>query len=219
MIIRYRQVTALPYHRTVMNRRFKSTDHAESEPQETKEQACLRMSYDCQQKFQKSVPALSSQQFIEQYNVDDVTLVDCRTKPEQDVSMIRGAIRLQDLGDVKNIPRNKPIITYCSVGYRSGLEGQRWKDLLGHDWPIYNLDGILAYTHALQKSTNPNVAPLVDPLTQQTVYRVHCFGEKWDCAAESYQTVKFSAVEVKLRTCQVVKTSAVRATQHLCHPK
>jgi rhodanese-related sulfurtransferase len=189
-------------------------DDGQSDAQETKKLACARMSFHCQQKFQKTVPALTSQQFIEQYNVDDVILVDCRTKPEQDISMIRGAIRLQDLGDVKKIPKFKPIITYCSVGYRSGLEGQRLKDLLGHDWPIYNLDGILAYTHVLHNSTNPDIAPLVDPMTQQTVFR-----DKWDCAAESYHTEKFSAIEVKLRTCQVVKTSAVRATQHLCHPR
>jgi rhodanese-related sulfurtransferase len=194
-------------------------DNGQSDTQETRQQACARMSSNCQQKFQKSVPALTSQQFLEQYNVDDVILVDCRTKPEQNVSMIRGAIRLQDLGDVKKLPKNKPIIVYCSVGYRSGLEGQRLKDLLGHDWPIYNLDGILAYTHVLQNSTFPDAAPLVDPLTQQKVLRVHCFGDKWDCAAESYHTEKFSAIEVKLRTCQVAKKSAVRATQHLCHPR
>jgi rhodanese-related sulfurtransferase len=197
----------------------KKVNDGQNDGQETKQQICARMSYHCQKKFEKTVPALTSQQFLDQYNIDDVILVDCRTKAEQDVSMIRGAIRLQDLGDIKGLPKNKPIIMYCSVGYRSGLEGQRLKDCLGQDWPVYNLDGILAYTHVLQNSTIPGAAPLIDPLTQQIVFRVHCFGEKWDCAAESYHTEKFSAMELTLQTCQVAKTSAVRATQRFCHLK
>ena len=49
-------------------------------------------------------------------------LLDVRTKPEFEVSHIHGAQRVEpgsEAGALK-LARGKPIVTYCSVGYRSG---------------------------------------------------------------------------------------------------
>ena len=48
-------------------------------------------------------------------------LLDVRTKPECDVSHLEGAIRVEPGSDPAAIstPKDKAIVTYCSVGYRS----------------------------------------------------------------------------------------------------
>jgi len=48
-------------------------------------------------------------------------LLDVRTKAEFDVSHLEGAIRVEPGSDPAaiSIPKDKAIVTYCSVGYRS----------------------------------------------------------------------------------------------------
>lgn len=46
-------------------------------------------------------------------------LLDVRTAPEFEVSHLAGAIRIEPGSDPKQLPNDKPIVTYCSVGYRS----------------------------------------------------------------------------------------------------
>ena len=57
-------------------------------------------------------------------------LLDVRTKPEFEVSHIRGAQRIEpdSAADAINLPRDKPIVTYCSVGYRSGGFAKKLRD-------------------------------------------------------------------------------------------
>ncbi len=49
-------------------------------------------------------------------------LLDVRTKAEFEVSHLRGAQRVEpgSEADAIEIAKGKPIVTYCSVGYRSG---------------------------------------------------------------------------------------------------
>ncbi|MFL6583522.1 MAG: rhodanese-like domain-containing protein [Chthoniobacterales bacterium] len=54
-------------------------------------------------------------------------LLDVRTEPEWNVSHLAGARRI-DPGapaDLVGVPRNAPIVTYCSVGYRSSEMARR----------------------------------------------------------------------------------------------
>ncbi len=57
-------------------------------------------------------------------------LLDVRTKAEFDVSHIHGAQRIEpgSSADAIGIPRDKPIVTYCSVGYRSGAFAKKLQD-------------------------------------------------------------------------------------------
>ena len=54
---------------------------------------------------------------------DSVLLVDAREKEEYDVSHLKNArwvgYKTFNLNSVQNIDKSKPIIVYCSVGYRS----------------------------------------------------------------------------------------------------
>ena len=57
------------------------------------------------------------------------TLLDIRTAEEYRVSHLRGAIRVapdtNDFTFLDSLDRNAPIVTYCSVGYRSSEVAQR----------------------------------------------------------------------------------------------
>lgn len=57
-------------------------------------------------------------------------LLDVRTKPEYDVSHIHGARHVDPDAAATDItlPKNQPIVTYCSVGYRSGGFAKKLQD-------------------------------------------------------------------------------------------
>lgn len=153
-----------------------------------------KMVHKYQSQFPK-IPTMTSEELVERWrqidqqederddsaNSDDETdvvyepkvgpllLIDVRSKEEQAVSMIPGALTMDDLettkwinhyvhnihGTVKRNPRAVPtIVCYCTIGYRSGREAQRLVDDLsstfgieiGTTVEIKNLDGILAYS-------------------------------------------------------------------------
>ncbi|MDQ6911526.1 MAG: rhodanese-like domain-containing protein [Verrucomicrobiota bacterium] len=57
-------------------------------------------------------------------------LLDVRTKAEFAVSHIRGARQVEPGSNANAIglPRDQPIVTYCSVGYRSGAFAKKLQD-------------------------------------------------------------------------------------------
>ena len=157
------------------------------------------------------------------------TLVDVRSKPEQQVSMIPNAITLDQFEANLNANRNdkKPspseahvVVTYCTIGYRSGLEAQRLRDQ--YNLNVRNLDGIVGYTHACTALTltavknksnisnanaNADAANvdidvdynLIDPKTKEATKKVHVFGSAWDVASDDFQTLWFSKFDMALR--------------------
>jgi rhodanese-related sulfurtransferase len=121
---------------------------------------------------------------------NDWILVDIRTKAEQDVSMLPGALRQQEfessLDQIKG--NSKKIVAYCTAGYRSGeyaaslvsgahkLEGSR----------VYNLEGsLLSWTHAS--------LPLVTIVNGKEVdtKMVHVFSPSWSLEGPGYTPVLF----------------------------
>ena len=97
-------------------------------------------------------------------------LFDVRTKEEYDISHIHDAQRVEPGSSVTsiNIPHEKPIVTYCSVGYRSA-----------------------AFAKALQEAGFKNVQNLSGsifdwankgyPIEQQghSVKKVHPYNDRW----------------------------------------
>jgi len=107
-----------------------------------------------------------------------VVVVDGRTPEEQVVSVIPGAVLLEELERRLQDYRARPVEVYCTVGYRSGLKAQ---ELRARGLDAYNLrGGILAWTHAGQ--------PVVDPAGRPT-RRVHVYGRRWSLAPEAYEAV------------------------------
>lgn len=76
--------------------------------------------------YQKTVPTITVAQ-LKQTN--DVVLLDTRARPEYDVSHLPNArwVGYDDfeLSRVNDIPKNAPIVLYCSVGYRSEKVGEK----------------------------------------------------------------------------------------------
>jgi len=71
----------------------------------------------------KGAPTLSVAELNEK--AGKVLLLDAREKREYEVSHIKGARWVGyddfDLSRVKDLPKDTPIVVYCSVGYRSGV--------------------------------------------------------------------------------------------------
>ncbi|WP_234988638.1 rhodanese-like domain-containing protein [Hymenobacter daecheongensis] len=64
---------------------------------------------------------------------DAVVLLDTRTTAEYRVSHLRGArfvnFEQYEQATFPDLPRNRPVVVYCSVGYRSERVGERLKAL------------------------------------------------------------------------------------------
>lgn len=154
-----------------------------------------------------------------QWNIDGqhVLLVDVRSQPERKVSMISGAISLNEfktkvlpnLIDKASDDAPSNIVLYCTIGYRSGMEGQK----LMNEYPylfreyddsgqsetnnnlsdeqrckmrIRNMDGIVPFANALESANMFTVQSnletsnfLIDPSTKQSTNRVHVYGSSW----------------------------------------
>lgn len=61
---------------------------------------------------------------------DQPVLLDVRTKAEYDVSHIHGAQRVEPGSEASaiSLAKDKPVVTYCSVGYRSGAFATRLQE-------------------------------------------------------------------------------------------
>ncbi len=109
---------------------------------------------------------------------EDFVLVDAREPAERRVSKIPGAVTREDFESDPPARAGRRVVTYCTVGYRSGLYAA---ELRRRGFDAYNLAGsILAWTHAGR--------PLVDAGGDET-RKLHVYGPKWDLAAEGYETV------------------------------
>jgi sodium/bile acid cotransporter 7 len=104
-------------------------------------------------------------------------LVDVREDEEREVSMIPGAISREQFEARRDELAGREVVTYCTIGYRSGLYTQK---LIDEDWKASNLRGsIVSWTHVggdLVKGDVPT-------------RRVHVYGRKWNLVAEGYEAV------------------------------
>jgi rhodanese-related sulfurtransferase len=103
----------------------------------------------------------------------NIVLFDARQKEEYNVSHLPGAIYVGydefDSSKIKHIDKNKTIIVYCSVGYRSEKIGEKLKDLGFKN--VYNLyGGIFDWKN--------NGYPVVDNCGKETE-KVHPYNDKW----------------------------------------
>ncbi|MDX2231033.1 MAG: rhodanese-like domain-containing protein [Leptolyngbyaceae cyanobacterium bins.349] len=120
-----------------------------------------------------SVPALMQLQ-----QTQSVVLVDVRSPQEQAVSRLPGAITLAEFEQHRDRYCDRPIVAYCTIGYRSGLLA---KDLQQQGIPVQNLRGsVLSWTHAGGHFVTPDGQP-----TQ----KVHVYGKRWNLIAADYHAI------------------------------
>jgi len=111
-------------------------------------------------------------------NRDAFVLVDTRTEEEQAVSRIAGAIPLDHYEAKPTQWGGQQIVTYCTVGVRSGWVARR---LRRDGVDVKNLRGsIMAWTHV----GGPLVTPSGEPTRQ-----VHVMEPRWDYVADGYVPV------------------------------
>lgn len=124
------------------------------------------------------VKEISAEELVDLRKREDVVVVDVREPREMAVSMIPGAISKTEFEQKIDEFKNRPIVTHCTIGYRSGVYAEELKQR-GID--AMNLKGsILSWVHAGQ--------PVVDAEGRETK-RVHVYGKKWDLLPEGYEAV------------------------------
>jgi sodium/bile acid cotransporter 7 len=124
------------------------------------------------------VPALTPEDAKQLLASGTAILVDVRTPAERSVSMIPGAIATDDYERRAAEFDGKRVITYCTIGYRSGLYARKLRER-GVD--AANLAGsILAWAHAGGEFVDPSGKP---------TRKLHIYGAEWDLAPDNYEPV------------------------------
>jgi rhodanese-related sulfurtransferase len=108
---------------------------------------------------------------------NSAVFVDVREKKEQEVSMLPGAITEQEFLSHLDRYRDKVIIGYCTISYRSGKLAEKLK---AQGVVMLNLrGGLLAWVHDGGKVYDRNGETL----------RIHVYGRKWDLGPKGYEAV------------------------------
>jgi len=130
-----------------------------------------------------SVKVLSPEKAMALAESKNLVIVDVRQENEMRISVLPGAITqkkfLGHIGEYKN----KTIMVYCTIGYRSGKFAQKMKDM---DIDVYNLKGgILAW--ALEGGKVYDSSGIIR--------RIHVYGKKWKYVPDGYESVMNSFFE------------------------
>jgi rhodanese-related sulfurtransferase len=108
---------------------------------------------------------------------NQAVFVDVREKKEQAVSMLPGAITEQEFLNHLDRYRDKTIIGYCTISYRSGKLAENLK---AQGVVMLNLrGGLLAWVHAGGKVYDHN----------GETRRIDVYGRKWDLGPKGYEAV------------------------------
>lgn len=106
----------------------------------------------------------------------EVVFVDVRTPEEQGVSMIPGAVTKEEFLSHLEQYKDKIIIGYCTISYRSGKLARELRDTKGIT--LYNLrGGLLGWVHDGGK--------VVD--RRGETKHIHVYGRKWNLAPSSFE--------------------------------
>lgn len=153
-----------------------------------RKEALCKMYQDSKKAF-PAVQAITCKELQDMLKSSDLlVMVDVRTPQEQEVSILPGrVICKQDFDQCRQDYFSNTIVTYCTIGARSGKYAQQ---LVDQDFPhVYNLEGsIVAWTQ--------EGYPLVkDDGSQTPTTKVHTFGKAWDLVGDGYDSVQYGAVQ------------------------
>ena len=124
------------------------------------------------------VPDIDVATLLQWQEEKDVLLVDVRSAEEQAVSRIPGAISRSDFEEDKAKYSGRPIVAYCTIGYRSA---QYTEELLAQGWDAYNLAGsLLAWAHQGKTFVGPD---------GEATRRAHVYGAKWNLLPHGFEAV------------------------------
>jgi sodium/bile acid cotransporter 7 len=137
----------------------------------------IDLMYERYQKSFPDTPAVRVDQLIAMRQQKRAVLVDSREPREQQVSMIPDAISLVDFTRDASSYVGRPVVFYCTIGYRSGVVAAEY---CKNDVDAYNLKGgILSWVHAGQN--------VVDG--RKETRKVHVYGSEWNLLPCGYEAV------------------------------
>jgi rhodanese-related sulfurtransferase len=147
-------------------------------PSDTEKQARIDELYESYKAKFPGAPEMTVEALVQKLaGPEPPVLVDVRSDEEREVSMIPGAISRREFERQPDRFAGREVVTYCTIGYRSGLYTQK---LVDEGWNASNLRGsILAWTHngqELEQGGSPT-------------RRVHVYGRTWSLVAEGYEAV------------------------------
>jgi rhodanese-related sulfurtransferase len=124
------------------------------------------------------VPEIAPQSVLALVGSSKIILVDVRSKKEQSVSMLPGAITRKQCELRRGTLDDQTIVTYCTIGYRSGLYARQ---LRKQGLNAQNLKGgILGWVHAGGRVVHAG----------EVTKRIHVYGKKWDLLPAGYESVR-----------------------------
>ena len=126
----------------------------------------------------RDVAEIDMEQILQQ-GTEHYLFVDVRPAAERDVSMIPGAITADEFAARQAAADERPIVAYCTAGYRSGVFAQQQRKQ--SDRRVLNLrGGILSWCDHQQPLTTASGEP---------THRVHVYAKMWNLVSEPYEGV------------------------------
>lgn len=121
--------------------------------------------------LKKTVPFISIEKLNKNYS--SYTILDTREPKEYKVSHLKSSIFISyedfDINKtIQTLPKNKPIVVYCSIGYRSEKIGEL---LIKKGYTVYNLYG------GIFNWINKNQLVVTDFNTPTN--NIHPYNKKW----------------------------------------
>ena len=117
-------------------------------------------------------------EFLAKNESEFVVLIDCREPAEFGISQIPGAMTRAAFEANSEAYRHQTIITYCTIGYRSG---EYARGLQAKGFNTLNLiGGVLMWAHEGRLFESPEGG---------STKRVHVYGEQWDLLPPEYESV------------------------------
>lgn len=105
---------------------------------------------------------------------NEYILIDTRTEDEQKVSMIPSAITLNEFKSSETKYKDKKLVFYCTIGYRSSKVAVEYQD---KGFKVFNLkQSALGWAWANQEFES----------NKARVKKLHVYSEAWNFLPESY---------------------------------
>jgi len=129
------------------------------------------------------VKEIHPKQAMELLKAGKVIFVDIRKQSEMDVSMLPDAIPEAVFLEHPEKYKNKMVVAYCTISYRSALFTQKMQK---QNIPVQNLiGGLLAWVLEGGKIYDQ----------KGETKRIHVYGKEWNYPADGYESVMFGFFE------------------------
>ena len=124
------------------------------------------------------VPSFTVEELMNKMDDRNLVIVDVRSPEERSVSFIPTSITKEEYEKNKGKYGDVNIITYCTIGYRSGLYAKKLRE---RKINARNLKGgVLAWAHHRNHFTDKE---------GRTKKKIHIYGKDWALVPEEYEAV------------------------------